>query len=210
MSNSKYTIWISLGIVIAALFLLFPFDRQIGLFLQNQIPDRFDDTIKLFTNRGLFLLYFIFAAVFVFALLKKRNELKRVIYAYVVAQLAFAFLLVRVLKILSGRARPTNGSEFTFFSLDAGYNSFPSGHSADAFVSGMFLYYLLKNSKFSQYRFLPFVYAALMAFSRIAVNTHFPTDAIAGAAIGIFGAWFLISKISALPPNDQSILKNSS
>lgn len=204
MSNSKYTIWISLGIVIAAIFLLFPFDRQVGVFLQNQIPDRFEEAIKLFTNRGLFLLYFMFAAVFVFALIKKRNELKRVIYAYIAAQLTFAFLLVRVLKIVLGRARPNNGSEFTFFSLDAGYNSFPSGHSADAFVSGMFLYYLLKNSKYAQYRFLPFVYAGLMAFSRIAVNTHFPSDAIAGSAIGIFGAWFFISKITSPPSLKQS------
>lgn len=204
MSNSKYTIWITIGIVIAVIFILFPFDRQIGVFIQDQIPDRFDDPIKLFTKRGLFPLYFIFAAVFVFASLKKRNDLKRVAYGYLAAQLTFAFFVVRVLKIVCGRARPKYGSEFTFFSMDAHYNSFPSGHSADAFVSGVFLYYLLKHSKYARYRFLPLTYAALMAFSRIAVNTHFPTDAIAGSAIGIIGAWFFLSKISSPPCNHQS------
>ena len=204
MSKSKYTIWITIGIIIAAVFILFPFDRQIGVFIQNQIPDRFDDAIKLFTKRGLFLLYFIFAAIFVFAIIKKRNDLKRVVYAYIAAQMIFAFLVVRVLKIVCGRARPKHGFEFTFFSMDADYNSFPSGHAADAFVSGVFLYYLLKNSKYASYRFLPFIFAALMALSRIAVNVHFPADAIAGSAIGIFGAYYILSKISSQSPQKQS------
>ena len=201
MSKSKHTIWVTIGIIIAVIFILFPFDRQIGLFIQSRIPDRFDDAIKLFTNRGLYLLYFLFTAVFVFAVLKKRNDLKRVVYAYIAAQLIFAFLAVRVLKIVCGRARPSDGSEFTFFSMDADYNSFPSGHSADAFVSGVFLYYLLKKSKYASYRFLPFVYAALMALSRVVVNVHFLTDAIAGSAIGILGTWLCISKISIPPPH---------
>ncbi len=203
MSKSKYTIWITIGIIIAVVFILFPFDRQIGAFIQDQIPDRFDDGIKLFTRQGLHLLYFIFASVFVFAILKKRNDLKRVVYRYIAAQLLFAFLVVRILKIVCARARPKYGFEFTFFSMDADFNSFPSGHAADAFVSGVFLYFLLKNSKYAPYRFLPFVYAALMALSRIAFNVHYPTDAIAGSAIGILGAYYILSKNSSPLLNNQ-------
>ena len=100
------------------------------------------------------------------------------------------------MKIVFGRARPNIGSEFTFLSIKADYNSFPSGHSADAFVSGIFLFYLLKNSKYSAYRYLPLLYAATIALSRIAVNAHYPSDVIAGATIGIFGAWFYLNRLS--------------
>ena len=98
------------------------------------------------------------------------------------------------MKIFFGRARPKYGGEFTFFSLDSHFNSFPSGHSADAFVSGVFLYYLLKYSKYSKYRFLPLAYALLIAFSRVVVSAHYLSDAVAGMAIGILGAYFFLSR----------------
>jgi membrane-associated phospholipid phosphatase len=119
--------------------------------------------------------------------------------AYVKAQLIFSFVLVRILKIILGRARPGHGSEFTFFSLAFRYNSFPSGHSVDAFVSGVFLFYLLKNSKYSACRFLPLIYAFLIALSRVFISSHYPSDVAAGMAIGILGAWFFISRL-----NDQT------
>ena len=115
--------------------------------------------------------------------------------AYVKAQLIFAFVLVRILKIVLGRARPGHGAEFTFFSFAFRYNSFPSGHSADAFVSGVFLYYLLKNSKYSACRFLPLIYAFLIAVSRVFISSHYPSDVAAGMVIGILGAWFFISRL---------------
>ncbi|MCJ7776334.1 MAG: phosphatase PAP2 family protein, partial [Desulfobulbaceae bacterium] len=77
---------------------------------------------------------------------------------------------------------------------DSHFNSFPSGHSADAFVSGVFLYYLLKYSKYSKYRFLPLAYALLIAFSRVIVSAHYLSDAVAGMAIGILGAYFFLSR----------------
>jgi membrane-associated phospholipid phosphatase len=100
------------------------------------------------------------------------------------------------MKIVFGRARPEYGAEFTFFSLDAHYNSFPSGHSADAFVSGVFLFYLMKRSKYNAYRLLPLAYALLMAVSRVIVSAHYPSDIVAGMAIGILGACFVLSSRS--------------
>jgi undecaprenyl-diphosphatase len=98
------------------------------------------------------------------------------------------------MKIVLGRARPDYGAEFTFFSLDAHYNSFPSGHSADAFVSSVFLYYLLKDSRYGAYRFLPPAYALVIAVSRVVVSAHYPSDVIAGVAIGILGAYLVLSR----------------
>ena len=150
----------------------------------------------LLTNWGLFLFYFIFAGLLIFALVRRNRSLINLCGAYLLAQLVFSLGVVRLLKIVLGRARPGHGSEFTFFSTHFRYNSFPSGHSADAFVSGVFLYYLLKHSKYSGCRFFPLIYALLIALSRVFISSHYPSDVAAGMAIGIMGAWFFISRLS--------------
>ena len=144
------------------------------------------------------LVYFLchicgFICIFVYA--KKNRKLTQICLAYLKAQLIVSFAVVRFLKIVLGRARPGHGADFTFFSLNSSYNSLPSGHAADAFVSGVFLYYLLRQSKYTNYRFLPLIYAFLIAVSRVFVSAHYPSDVAAGMAIGILGAWFFVSRL---------------
>jgi len=182
---------ISLAAVSLVVLVLFPFDIQIGIFVRDITPDSFDDAFNFLSKWGLYLFYAIFAALIIYSLSNKNKRLKGICLAYVKAQIVFSFLVVRVLKILLGRARPLYGTEFTFFSLDFGYNAFPSGHSADAFVSGVFLFFLLRNSA---YRFLPLAYALLIALSRITASAHHPSDIAAGMAIGILGARYMLRK----------------
>ena len=190
----KKNLTISILTASLAVVVLFAFDSTIWIFFKNLIPSDFIYIPKVISKRGLYLLYCIFTGLLIYSFFKKDNMLKGTCWAYIKAQLIFSFGVVRCMKIFFGRARPKYGGEFTFFSLDSHYNSFPSGHSADAFVSGVFLYYLLKYSKYSKYRFLPLAYALLIAISRVMVSAHYPSDAVAGMAIGILGAYFILSK----------------
>lgn len=63
--------------------------------------------------------------------------------------------------------------------------SFPSGHTAAAFVMAGSLSY-----QFPQFIFLLFSIAVLIGFSRIYLRVHFPTDVLAGSALGLLSAWF--------------------
>ena len=193
-AKNKYLLLITSVFVVVLLLLLIDF--RILAFVQQFITPELKSVGKILSKKGLFLLYGIFLLLLIYAFIKKNQKLKKTFLVYLQAQILFSFALVRIMKIVFGRARPKIGSEFTFFSLEADYNSFPSGHSADAFVSGIFLFYLLKNSKYSAYRYLPLLYAATIAFSRIAVNAHYPSDVLAGATIGIFGAWFYLNRLS--------------
>ncbi len=144
----------------------------------------------------MYLFYTIFLALFVYSFAKKNRKLANFCLAYLKVQLIFSFAAVRFLKIVLGRARPGHGADFTFFSFNYRYNAFPSGHSADAFVSGVFLYYLLKQSKYAGCRFLPLIYAFFIAVSRVFVSAHYPSDVAAGMFIGVLGAWFFVSRLS--------------
>jgi len=190
----KKNLLISISTALLGVVTLFAFDTQIWISIKDLIPPDFIYIPKALSKRGLYVLYSIFAGLMIYAFYKKDRKLKGIWWAYIKAQLIFSFGVVRCMKIFFGRARPKYGGEFKFFSLDSHYNSFPSGHSADAFVSGVFLYYLLKFSKYSKYRFLPLAYALLIAFSRVVVSAHYLSDAVAGMAIGILGAYFFLSK----------------
>ena len=197
--NAKKYLGIFLLVSLPAIAVLFFFDVRIWQAARDLLGPKAYAVTDLITTKGLYLFYAAFGALFACALIRKNKKLMGFLAAYIKAQLIFSFVLVRMLKILLGRARPEHGAEFTFFSFDFRYNSFPSGHSADAFVSGVFLYCLLKSSKYSDCRFLPLIYAFLIAISRVFISSHYPSDVAAGMLIGILGAWFFISRLRDSP-----------
>ena len=188
----KYAIFIFFALTSIAI--LFFFDTPIWQAARDLVEPDYLDIPELFTHWGLYLFYFIFAVILIYAFIKKDRDLINISIAYIKAQLVFSLIAVRLLKVFLGRARPGYGSEFTFFETSFKYNAFPSGHSADAFVSGVFLFFLLKQTRYAGSRFLPLIYAFLIAISRVFVSSHYPSDVAAGMAIGILGAWFFISK----------------
>jgi phosphatidylglycerophosphatase B len=71
---------------------------------------------------------------------------------------------------------------------EAGF-SFPSGHSFNAFLFAMILSYAIYfNRSFPKLRnlfFIPFLWALLVALSRVAIGAHSAFDVCAGASLGV-------------------------
>jgi len=117
-------------------------------------------------------------------------------------RLGFLFLAVAlpgltctVVKRLIGRARPlVEGAADPFLYRPLGwsveYASLPSGHATDAFAIAMAL-----GALWPRARPLLWIYAAVIAVSRVVLTAHFPSDVLFGAVFGILGvlvvrAWF--------------------
>ena len=193
--NKNGVKWKKIFFIVLALtiiLILFLFDTPIWQAARDLVEPDYLYISKLLSHWGLYLFYAIFAGFWIYAFIRKNRKFLNFDLAYLKAQIIFSLVVVRIFKVVLGRARPGYGSEFTFFETTGKYNAFPSGHSADAFVSGVFLYYLLKQTRYAAFRLLPLIYAFLIALSRVFVSAHYPSDVAAGITIGILGAWFFI------------------
>jgi membrane-associated phospholipid phosphatase len=83
-----------------------------------------------------------------------------------------------------------------------GYNSFPSGHTAQAFCLALFLLFYFKNKS---YAFALFLLAALAGFSRMYLMQHFPMDVLGGSVLALIvgtpAFYFFEHKVSFLNSN---------
>jgi len=69
--------------------------------------------------------------------------------------------------------------------------SFPSGHSAMSFAAAYAL-----GSEFNKYKPGIYIFAVLIALSRLYLFMHYPSDIVAGAILGIFCGYGAIRAIN--------------
>jgi membrane-associated phospholipid phosphatase len=153
----------------AAALAIAPADQEISQGLWDHAPE-FGDAGQIIG--GVVTVSFVGGSV-VASCLTKNDHLRS--FGYTLAQ-AYAtnFIITRGLKYATHRMRP-DGSAST---------SFPSGHASDSFTIAtvMWSYYGKKWG-------IPLcILAGLVGVSRIEQGRHWPSDAIAGAAVGYISA----------------------
>ncbi len=122
--------------------------------------------------------YFYFLLPLLMYFLKMEN-FKPVLYAMLIA-FAVEMPLYRILKNSIRRVRPFNAhSDIQNMVYPIDEFSFPSGHTAAAFLFAMIV------GHFIPVLIIPvYVYAVLVGISRIYVGVHYPSDILAGAFFG--------------------------
>jgi len=142
------------------------------------------------------------------------DRMSRASLAMVVVRLGYVFIAVglpglvsTVVKRWIGRVRPSAAGPFAYelFSWRPEYASFPSGHATTAFAA-----LVAFGAVFPRVRPLLWLYALLVAASRVTVSAHYPSDVIAGAAFGAFGAllvrdWFAARRLGFFVGPDGTI-----
>lgn len=96
--------------------------------------------------------------------------------------LIFSLLVSNIaLKPIIARTRPFDLAEGIKLIIDSPTDfSFPSGHSSASFAAAVAIF--CNNKKYGS---LALVLSFLIAFSRLYLYVHFPTDVLAGSVIGV-------------------------
>lgn len=147
------------------------------------------------------------------ALPRNLSRMSRAVVMALMTRVGFLFVAVSVpglfasfIKNVIGRARPGVGGSVNPYLFDPlhwtpAYAGLPSGHATAAFaILAAF------STLFPRARTYLLIYALAIAVSRVVVRAHYPTDAAAGALVGIVGVllvrrWFALQRLgfSILP-----------
>jgi membrane-associated phospholipid phosphatase len=113
---------------------------------------------------------------------------------FIFLAIALPGLVVSVVKRLIGRVRPSVIGPFAYapFSWRPDYASMPSGHATTAFAVAVAL-----GALWPRARPLLWLYALVIASSRVIIAAHYPSDVIAGACVGGFAALIIRNYFAA-------------
>lgn len=158
-------------------------DKDILLFMQEHFRNAILNPIMIFiTHLGDGGIMWIIASLAMTAFKKTRK-------AGIMALLALAlgFIVTNlILKNAFERVRPYDQfPELVLLIKKQSDFSFPSGHSCSSFAVSMTWYHYLNKKGIGRFSV---ILASLIAFSRLYVCVHFPTDVIVGVIVGILAS----------------------
>ncbi|WP_417308679.1 phosphatase PAP2 family protein [Devosia sp.] len=186
---------VGLALVIVALH---PFDHTLSMAARNA-PDAVRGFFRWLTRWGLsdwILIPSLVAVLISWAISIVTRDRLRLAAREIVAVSGFVFLGVGVpgitatlLKRLIGRGRPETWTEQVGLAFRTNwsaydYQSFPSGHATTAFAFSLVIAMLWPRLTWPA-----LIIGTLIAMSRVFVGAHYPTDILAGAVLGTFGAY---------------------
>jgi membrane-associated phospholipid phosphatase len=171
-------------------------DISILRFIHHGWIMAFDNLLYYISFFATYINIAIILTILIVSLIKKSKPLRIIFYKMVVVMIVAA-LMSTMLKSLIHRDRPFVTYPDIVKLSEAGNSSFPSGHTLEGFAVAVAFSILVPKRKF----FIPvFIWASVVAYSRMALGVHYPSDVLGGIIIGAFIGWIVplvIIKITA-------------
>lgn len=206
-------------VALAAFFLVMIFADAAAVRAVSELPAwvrSFFDQITDFGKAGWFL-WPLGILFLVMATMPTLPRMPQLVLDAIMARVGFLFVAIAapsmfdtIIKRMIGRARPLVGGSldpylFSPFKWTSEYASLPSGHTTTAFAAAVAFGMLWPRA-----RPVFWIYALLIATSRIVVTAHYPSDVLAAAGVGIAGAvlvrrWFALRRLGFSAARDGTI-----
>lgn len=125
---------------------------------------------------------------------------------FVLLSMAICYVVGNIgLKNLIARSRPFTADPSVILKIaEPGEFSFPSGHTLHSFTAATAIFLCYRKAGIAA-----FVTAGLIAFSRLYLFVHYPTDILGGMVLGICVAVFVVKAIGKrIPQNERPITES--
>ena len=187
MKRAALFYWlIGIVIVVAAIVTAFYFDTVVAQFMASHQTPGMRSFMRNVSRWGDWWSHFLVGLICAGIAWRRGNKKWTRIFLAMLIALSIAGIASRVIKVSTGRARPSakieqgwNGPHFS----GSKYHSFPSGHvvASTAFFAVL---------AFATWRIgAPcFAIPILIGFSRLYLRTHYLSDVVCGAVLGILVA----------------------
>jgi undecaprenyl-diphosphatase len=191
--------WLAASGLVALLGLALALDRPLSAWAQDwpapvragleQLTAFGESGWILYPAAGLFVVTAALALMVRWALMRTLLGQFAALYAFIFAGVGLPVLVTALAKRLIGRGRPGLFETEGLLSFQPNWaewsqQSFPSGHATTAFALAAVIGFLSP-------RWFPAVLglAVLIGVSRVALGAHYPSDVVAGAFVGVLGAY---------------------
>jgi undecaprenyl-diphosphatase len=157
------------------------FDKAIMLYIHSNVPSSLNGIFKIITNSGSLKVLFPLTIIVSLSLFYAKRRFEAILLT---SSVFSSVIIVYIVKTLVGRDRPRLWQTEWYWG-----SSFPSGHtlgvSAFAIAAALCIGRIWPTKRKVALS-VAIVWLSLVAFSRLVLGVHWPTDVLAAMCIGIF------------------------
>lgn len=167
--------------------LIINFDTRLFYFFNVALANPITDFLMpIITQQNNWYPVYLFLVIFL--VIKYKNQGVWIVSTLVLAVALGDYINSSIIKELVGRTRPCATLTDIHLLVSCGPGkSFMSSHAVNNFALAFVL-----SKHFRKNKWIFYVLATMIAYSRIAVGVHYPLDVICGGLLGVFFGWLSI------------------